>query len=55
MTPQDIERIYEALAEGIDRAGENQAEIFLAKAALLLARETGDVDRALKLIADAAD
>lgn len=53
MTAQEIESLYEALALGIDSAGEGQGELFLARVALLLARETGDAARALALIAEA--
>lgn len=52
MTASHVETVYEALAEGIDAAGP-EAELFLAKAALLLARELGDADRAVALIASA--
>jgi len=53
MTPQDFERIYEALAEGVDAASPEAPQAFLARACLLLAREIGDADRALALIAEA--
>lgn len=38
----DLEGVYELLAESIDKAGEGKAPLFLAKLALLLAREVGD-------------
>ena len=53
MLQQDIEAVYEALASGIDRVGEPDANIFLAQVCLLLARELGDRDRALDLIRQA--
>lgn len=53
MLQQDIETVYEELATGIDRAGEPDANIFLAQVCLLLARELGDRDRALELIRQA--
>lgn len=53
MQQQDIEAIYEELANGIDRVGEPDANIFLAQVCLLLARELGDRERALDLIGQA--
>jgi len=38
----DLEGFYEQLAQSIDKAGEEKAPLFLAKLALLLAREAGD-------------
>ena len=49
----DLEAVYAALAEGIDAAGPEHREMFLAQAALLLAEALGDEDRALRAIADA--
>ena len=49
----DLEAVYAALAEGIDAHGPEYSEMFLAKAALLLAEALGDEDRALRAIADA--
>ena len=49
----DLEAVYAALAEGIDAHGPEHSEMFLAKAALLLAEARGDEDRALRAIADA--
>ncbi len=49
----DLEAVYAALAEGIDAHGPEHSEMFLAKAALLLAEALGDKDRALQAIADA--
>lgn len=50
MTARDVETIYEALARGIDAAGPERSELFLAKAALLLARELGSAERAVRLV-----
>jgi hypothetical protein len=57
MTPDPlaVERIHQALAEGIDRAGPDLAALFLAKASLLLAVALDDPDRALALIRDAGE
>ena len=49
----DLEAVYAALAEGIDAHGPEHSEMFLAKAALLLAEALGDKDLALQAIADA--
>jgi hypothetical protein len=42
LSTADLEAVYDALAEGIDRAGDGRAELFLTKLALLLARAAGD-------------
>jgi len=55
MTPQQIERVYEALAEKLDAVGSEKSELFLAKLALLLSREIEDPARVIDLIHDAAD
>ncbi|MBB5222343.1 hypothetical protein HNP73_002279 [Amaricoccus macauensis] len=52
MTAAEVETVYEALALGIDAAG-GESELFLAKVALLLAREIGDPERAVALIESA--
>ena len=51
----DLEAAYDLIAEGIDRAGEEKARLFLAKLCLALANLVGDlaevtraVDAALK-------
>lgn len=46
------ERLYDALAEAIDRAGPEKEALFLTKLALLLANQIGDdasIESALKL------
>jgi len=53
MTPHEIEQIYEALAEGIDRAAPEAPEIYLAKVCLLLARALPSAEVALAAIASA--
>ena len=52
-TGSTMEDVYAALAEGIDRHGPESSEMFLAKVALLMAEDSGDPDRALRLISDA--
>ena len=55
MSTDDLEAYWEALAEAIDRAGPDKAELFLAKLAVLLGRETGDVAHCRELIEDALE
>lgn len=55
MTPIDVERVYDGLAASIDAAGPEKSELFLAKLALLLSVELGDVARVLGLIDEAAN
>ena len=54
MTPTDVERVYDALAEKIDAIGPAKSELFLAKLALLLAHDIDDVGRVLTLIDEAS-
>ena len=49
----DLDAVYAALAKGIDAHGPEHSEMFLAKAALLLAEALGAEARALRAIADA--
>ena len=55
MSTDDFEAYWEALADAIDRAGADKAELFLAKLAVLLGRDTGDVARCRALIEDALE
>ena len=41
----DLEAIYERLAEAIDKAGPGKSEVFLTKLVLALANEVGDAER----------
>ena len=50
MTPNDVERVYDALAETLDRVGMKKSELFLAQLAMLLANEIGDAGNVLRLI-----
>ena len=52
MTPEDLERVYEALAEALDAAPPDTRELLLAKLALLMAREL-DADHVIELITSA--
>ena len=38
----EIERVYDLIAEGIDRAGPDKTALFLAKLSLVLANLVGD-------------
>lgn len=54
MNREDIESAYDALAQQIDRVGAAKTELYLAKLALLMAQEIGDVEKALACIEEAA-
>ena len=53
LTTAEIEAVYDLIAEGIDRAGEDKARLFLAKLALALANLAGDL-AAVRQAIDAA-
>jgi len=42
LTTQEIELVSDLIAEGVDRAGEEKAALFLAKLSLALANLVGD-------------
>jgi hypothetical protein len=42
LTIPQLEQVYDALAQAIDRAGPTHTELFLTKLNLLLANEIGD-------------
>ncbi len=48
-----LENVYDTLAEAIDEAGTERAELFLTKLCLLLANQLGD-DAAVAALAQAA-
>jgi hypothetical protein len=50
MDQSDLETAYEALAQKIDSVGDEKTELYLAKLALLLAKEVGDLPRVLDCI-----
>jgi hypothetical protein len=54
MTPQDIETLYDQMAQTLDQVPEHMRDVFLAKLVLLLAHDLGDVDLAVRRIAEAA-
>jgi hypothetical protein len=53
LSTADIEAAYDLIAEGIDRAGEEQARLFLAKLCLALANLVGDLSEVTRAV-DAA-
>ena len=53
LSTAEIEAAYDLIAEGIDRAGDGKAQLFLAKLSLLLANLTGDL-AAVRQAVDAA-
>ena len=46
----DLEQVYDRLADAVDRAPAGRSELMLAKLVLLLARELGDGARVISLI-----
>ncbi len=54
MDQNDLETAYEALAQKIDAISVEQTELYLAKLALLLAKEVGNLTRVLDCIDGAA-
>ena len=54
MTENNIEIVYEAIANKIDNLGEKKANLFLAKLSLLLANKIEDTSFVLKAIDDAS-
>jgi hypothetical protein len=52
---EDLESIWERLAEAIDRAGPEREALFLSKLAVLLADALGDRARAERLIETALE
>ena len=55
MALQDLEDIYDELADAIDRVGADAESTFLAKLALSLAHHLGDRALVSKLIAECAE
>jgi hypothetical protein len=51
----ELEALWEALAEAVDRAGPERDRLMLAKLALLFAHELGDAARARTLIETALE
>ena len=49
------ERLYDALAEAIDRAGTKNEALFLTKLSLLLANELGDETAAARMLSTASN
>jgi hypothetical protein len=45
MSIADIEQVYDLIADGVDRAGPEKGELFLAKLCLALANLVGDGER----------
>ena len=45
MTNEQLEQVYQLLAEAIDRAGQENESVFLAKLALTLAEQLSDPAR----------
>ena len=54
MSIADIEQVYDLIADGVDRAGAEKAEFFLAKLCLALANLVGDREKIANAIMAAA-
>ena len=54
MTHAELETVYEALARQLDEVGADRGDLYLAKLALLLAKEVGDPAPVLAAIDAAA-
>ena len=52
---EDLEAVWERLAEAVDRAGPEREALFLSKLAVLLADALGDRARAERLIETALE
>ena len=44
MSIAEIERVYDLIADGVDRAGPDKSQLFLAKLSLALANLVGDTE-----------
>ena len=55
LTIDDLETVWECLAEAIDRAGSDRQQLFLAKLAILLAYALGDRGQVEALMATALE
>lgn len=53
MTADELDAMWERLAEAVTAAGDGREALFLAKLALLLGREVGDLARVEALIVTA--
>ena len=52
-TPEDRDTFYTACAQGINSAGKTREALFLARLALLLAEQVGDIARCQQAVKDA--
>jgi hypothetical protein len=53
MSTMEIERVYDLIAEGIDKAGTGKSELFLAKLSLALANLVGDAEQVANAVSAA--
>ena len=51
MTTADLETVFDAIADSVDRVGEEKQLLFLAKLSFTLANVVGDADRVRAAIA----
>jgi hypothetical protein len=54
LKPEELERIYDLIAEAIDAAGPDREALFLSKLALALANRLGDEERVRECISVAS-
>jgi len=53
LKPQELERIYDLMAEAVDTVGRDKEALFLAKLSLALANRLGDEEQVRECIAAA--
>lgn len=53
MAVTDLEQIYDALAQGLDQAGDDKHSLYLTKLALILSAKLNNKDVVLQAINDA--
>lgn len=51
LKPEELERIYDLMAEAIDAAGQEKESLFLSKLSLALANKLGDEEQVRECIA----
>lgn len=51
---EDLETVYEHLAEALDAVGEDRHALLLARLVMILARQSGDIHQVDRAIRDAA-
>ncbi|WP_321394898.1 DUF2783 domain-containing protein [Emcibacter sp.] len=52
---EELEKIYDRLAEALDKAGEDKHALFLARLVMVLAQQSGDPEMVREAIRNASD